>query len=95
LILIGALGYWNELDAGMVKLEFGYFILSKSFYFEALMYIDPNTGGMLFQVLAAALAIFSGAALVFSSKIKAFFARLRRNRNERESGSDKTDQQQD
>jgi len=52
------------------------------------MYIDPNTGGMLFQVLAAALAIFSGAALVFSSRIKAFFARMRRNRDESDATSD-------
>lgn len=42
------------------------------------MYIDPNTGGMLFQVLAALLAVFSGAALLFSSKIRALIARLRR-----------------
>lgn len=42
------------------------------------MYIDPNTGGMLFQVLAALLAVFSGAALLFSSKIRALAARLRR-----------------
>jgi len=42
------------------------------------MYIDPNTGGMLFQVLAALLAVFSGAALLFSSKIRALVARLRR-----------------
>lgn len=52
------------------------------------MYIDPNTGGMLFQVLAAALAVFSGAALVFSSRIKAFFARMRRNRNESDATAD-------
>jgi hypothetical protein len=42
------------------------------------MYIDPNTGGMLFQVLAAFLAVFSGALLLFSSKIRAGIARLRR-----------------
>jgi hypothetical protein len=45
------------------------------------MYIDPNTGGMLFQVLAAFLAVFSGMALVFSSRIRAFVARLRRNKH--------------
>ncbi len=42
------------------------------------MYIDPNTGGMLFQLLAAFLAVFSGALLLFSSKIRAGIARLRR-----------------
>ena len=42
------------------------------------MYIDPNTGGMLFQVLAASLAVFSGIALLFSGKIRAFVARFRR-----------------
>ena len=45
---------------------------------EILMYIDPNTGGMLFQVLVAALAVITGIFLIFSSKIRAGFARLRR-----------------
>ncbi len=42
------------------------------------MYIDPNTGGMLFQVLAAALVAVSGVLLIFSGKIRGFFAQLRR-----------------
>ena len=42
------------------------------------MYIDPNTGGMLFQVLAASLVVISGVLLVFSGKIRGFFAQLRR-----------------
>ncbi|MFZ5881518.1 MAG: hypothetical protein ACOY0R_19300 [Chloroflexota bacterium] len=42
------------------------------------MYIDPNTGGMLFQVLAAAFVAVSGTLLVFSSKIKQGIASLRR-----------------
>lgn len=42
------------------------------------MYIDPNTGGMLFQVLATILAVFSGLALLLSGKIRAFTARLKR-----------------
>ena len=50
------------------------------------MYIDPNTGGMLFQVLAAAFVVISGFILVFSSKIRMFFARLKRN------NPDETDQ---
>jgi len=44
------------------------------------MYIDPNTGGMLFQVLAVAFAGISGMILLFSSRIKMFIARMRRNR---------------
>jgi hypothetical protein len=50
------------------------------------MYIDPNTGGMLFQVLATIFVIASGFILIFSSRIKMFFFRLKRRR------SDKLDQ---
>jgi hypothetical protein len=42
------------------------------------MYIDPNTGGVLFQALAAILAVASGVVLVFSGKIREAFARMRR-----------------
>ena len=42
------------------------------------MYIDPNTGGVLFQALAAAFAVISGVLLVFSGRIRGMFARLRR-----------------
>ena len=42
------------------------------------MYIDPNTGGMLFQILAVAFAALSGLVLFFSGKIRMFFTRLRR-----------------
>lgn len=42
------------------------------------MYIDPNTGGMLFQILAVIFAALSGMVLLFSSKIRMFWARLRR-----------------
>ncbi len=41
-------------------------------------YIDPNTGGMLFQLLAVLFAALSGAVLVFSRQIKSAFARLKR-----------------
>ena len=41
-------------------------------------YIDPNTGGMLFQVLAVLLAAISGILFFFSRQIKAGIARLRR-----------------
>ncbi len=42
------------------------------------MYIDPNTGGVLFQALAAVFAVLSGVLLVFSGRIRGMFARLRR-----------------
>ncbi len=42
------------------------------------MYIDPNTGGMLFQVLAVVFAAFSGMVLIFSRQIRTAFGRLRR-----------------
>lgn len=42
------------------------------------MYIDPNTGGMLFQVLATAFIAISGVLLVFSGKIRQGIANLRR-----------------
>ena len=42
------------------------------------MYIDPNTGGMLFQILAVVLGIFSGIILLFSGKIRMAFAKMRR-----------------
>lgn len=41
-------------------------------------YIDPNTGGMLFQVLAVILAALSGILFFFSRQIKSAWARLRR-----------------
>jgi hypothetical protein len=42
------------------------------------MYIDPNTGGMLFQALAAGLVVVSGVLLIFSGRIRGFFAQVRR-----------------
>jgi len=49
------------------------------------MYIDPNTGGMLFQALAGLLAVISGALFVFSRQIRQGIARLRRrNRKDKE-----------
>ena len=42
------------------------------------MYIDPNTGGILFQVLAASLAAISGVLLIFSRKIREGIAKMRR-----------------
>ncbi len=44
----------------------------------AMAYIDPNTGGMIFQMLAPLLAGITGAWLFARDKIKAGFYRLRR-----------------
>ena len=43
-----------------------------------MAYIDPSTGGMLFQVLAAGFAVLSGAALIFSRQIRVLLSRVRR-----------------
>ncbi len=42
------------------------------------MYIDPNTGGMLFQILVVLFGVFSAVILVFSGRIRIAFAKLRR-----------------
>jgi predicted permease len=42
------------------------------------MYIDPNTGGLIFQVLAILFGVISGVILIFSSKIKMGISKLRR-----------------
>lgn len=42
------------------------------------MYIDPNTGGILFQALAGLLAVLSGVLLVFSKNIRQWISRIRR-----------------
>ncbi|MBM4431352.1 MAG: hypothetical protein FJ026_13565 [Chloroflexi bacterium] len=51
-------------------------------------YIDPNTGGMLFQVLAVAFAALSGFVLVFSRQIRRAIARVRRFLRERSDGDE-------
>ncbi|HSR21742.1 MAG TPA: hypothetical protein VLL49_12580 [Anaerolineales bacterium] len=52
------------------------------------MYIDPSSGGVLFQALAAAFVAVSGVVLVFSGRIRGFFSQLRR--RSRESKKDST-----
>jgi hypothetical protein len=42
------------------------------------MYIDPNTGGVLFQVLAGTLVALSGVVFFFSRRIREGLARIRR-----------------
>ncbi len=41
-------------------------------------YIDPNTGGLLFQLLAVLLAVLSGILLFFSRHIRVLAARTKR-----------------
>jgi hypothetical protein len=41
-------------------------------------YIDPNTGGMLFQLLAVLFGLFSAIMLFFSAQIRMAFARGKR-----------------
>ncbi|UCD97957.1 MAG: hypothetical protein JSV42_13465 [Chloroflexota bacterium] len=41
-------------------------------------YIDPNTGGMLFQILAVLFGVISGALLLFSGKVKGLYYRVKR-----------------
>ncbi len=48
------------------------------------MYIDPNTGGMLFQLLAVAFTAVVGVFFIFSGKIRASVARLRRKLQKKE-----------
>jgi hypothetical protein len=45
---------------------------------EQNMYIDPNTGGILFQALAAVFVAGSGVLLFFSRNIREAIAKLRR-----------------
>lgn len=49
---------------------------------EIYMYIDPNTGGVLFQALAGVLGVVSALLLGFSRNIRQWFSRLRRNARE-------------
>jgi hypothetical protein len=47
------------------------------------MYIDPNSGGLIFQVLLVMFGVISGAVLIFSSKIKMGFSKIRRSLREK------------
>lgn len=54
------------------------------------MYVDPNTGGMLFQLLAVLFTALSGVLLAFSGRIKAQVARFRRIRREKKEQQEKS-----
>jgi uncharacterized YccA/Bax inhibitor family protein len=47
------------------------------------MYIDPNSGGLIFQVLLIMFGVISGAVLIFSSKIKMGVSKIRRSLREK------------
>lgn len=49
-------------------------------------YIDPNTGGLIFQMLAVIFGLLSGFVLFFSSQIKMLFARAIRSIREKRNG---------
>jgi hypothetical protein len=53
---------------------------------KSKMYIDPNTGGMLFQILAVVFGLISGIVLLFSGRLKMIAARLMRQIRERRGG---------
>lgn len=55
-------------------------------------YIDPNTGGMVFQVLAVLFGVISGMILLFSSRIKAAFFRVRRSLRHEKQEADELDE---
>jgi hypothetical protein len=42
------------------------------------MYIDPNSGGLIFQVLVVMFGVISGAVLLFSSRIKMGISKIQR-----------------
>lgn len=52
-----------------------------------IAYVDPSTGGLLFQFLAVIFAAISSGLFFFSRQMRSAFARLRRFLNERLSRS--------
>ena len=59
------------------------------------MYIDPNTGGMLFQILVIMFGMISGVVLIFSSRIKMGISKLRRSFREKRVKSEISDSESD
>ena len=54
-------------------------------------YIDPNTGGLLFQLLAVLFTIGSGIVFFFSSRIRMALARMRRSQRDGDASSDESE----
>lgn len=55
------------------------------------MYIDPNSGGLIFQILAVMFGVISGAVLIFSSRIKMGISKIQRAIREKMEKSDNSD----
>jgi hypothetical protein len=75
-----------------IKFDFPFLLRYKVACFlkgVTIMYIDPNTGGVLFQALAASLAAISGVLLIFSRQIRQAIAKLRRGARKDEDESTK------
>ena len=53
------------------------------------MYIDPSSGGMLFQISAVLFALISGMILLYASKIRMLLSRAGRYLRERAANQDK------
>ena len=58
------------------------------------LYIDPNTGGLLFQILAVLFGVISGIILIFSSRIKMIYFRIKRSIKGSEAEDDLSDEPQ-
>lgn len=56
---------------------------------DSIMYIDPNTGGLLFQALAAVLVAGSGVLLFFSRNIREAIAKWRRRMRKEDENQEK------
>ena len=56
------------------------------------MYIDPASGGLVFQILAVAFGVISGVVLLFAGRIRMGFAKLRRSLREKR-GKDTTSEE--
>lgn len=57
------------------------------------MYIDPSSGGMLFQILAVAFGVISGTVLMFSGRIKMGIAKLRRSMRKKDENDETAEDQ--
>jgi hypothetical protein len=52
------------------------------------MYIDPNTGGVIFGWLLGAFGLITGLLLVFSGRIRGYIAKLRRKTRQKDETED-------